>query len=114
MREPDWTNARCRTWPPEDFFLEQIPAEVAEQCCDPCPIRIACFEWADRRGELGFWGGTTEKQREAMTSGVRRTKCPVCAAPAPFRLADEQVCGFCGMSWPIKPEKTPGRTASVA
>lgn len=114
MTRPDWTQAACRNTDRDRFFTDDDEVEEAIiALCHTCPIRDDCFDWATHHGEHGYWGATTRQQRQALTAGIRRAKCPACAAPAPYRRGQTQICGFCGMSWHIKPEKTPAPHASA-
>lgn len=46
------------------------PPSQAEQAaiavCRACPVREECLDYALEHGELGMWGGTTERQRAAL------------------------------------------------
>ena len=102
--EPNWAHANCGGFPdPEEFFRPDgsVPEHVAA-LCHVCTIRDACFDWADQTGQLGVWGATSTAQREAMATGIQRANCPTCHAPAPFQHEAAQVCGYCGMSWPVR------------
>ena len=63
---PAWTEwAACRGVPDPDVFFPPAGTKsgdkrvrtVIEGYCEQCPVRAACAEFADRRGEVGIWGG---------------------------------------------------------
>lgn len=117
MTRPDWTRAACRHYPdPEDFDFDEDRGDLVPDTlimlCHGCPIRDDCFDWASRWREFGIWAATTRNQRRRIREGGHRRNCPACNAPAPFRRDDGQVCGFCGMSWHVKPGKTPDPSVS--
>lgn len=69
------SRAACGSADPELFFPEgnsenlvvQLQIEAAKTVCRRCPVRTACLDWAEDTGQkFGVWGGTTEKEREAM------------------------------------------------
>jgi WhiB family redox-sensing transcriptional regulator len=39
--------------------------------CRLCPVAAECLQYALDNGESGVWGGTTDKEREAMGKGTR-------------------------------------------
>jgi hypothetical protein len=39
---------------------------VADRFCKTCPVRVECLQWALARNETGVWGGTDDKDREAI------------------------------------------------
>lgn len=116
MNTPDWTDAACRDHPdPEIFHLDTFPPELAANMpCHSCPIRVECFNYAWQKGLFGYWGGTSDAQRRTLKEGFTRARCPICGAPSPFRQANTQVCGYCGMSWPARRVKAPSRRDAAA
>ncbi|MGI9120536.1 MAG: WhiB family transcriptional regulator [Acidimicrobiales bacterium] len=71
-RPPWMPRAACRDHPDIDFCPSSprrgIPADVspALAICTGCPVTAQCLAHAVEHGELGVWGGTTERQRRAM------------------------------------------------
>lgn len=66
---PPWLlNAVCRGEPIETFFPPRGSSyERARELCSSCPARPECLSYALADPELvGFWAGTTEKQRKKM------------------------------------------------
>lgn len=93
----------CQGMDTDDFFPDQrghddaVPAEL-QRLCDRCPVRAECLTYALRHREYGVWGGTTERQRLALSRTTRRAKCPVCRSRRVLGGA-AQVCLTCGASW---------------
>jgi WhiB family transcriptional regulator, redox-sensing transcriptional regulator len=60
--------ALCTAEDPELFFPD--PSEAAAEAltvCGRCSVRRECLSWAlTRRERYGVWGGTTERDREAL------------------------------------------------
>lgn len=49
---------------PGGFGKPPTAAErAAVAVCRACPVREVCLEYALEHGELGVWGGTTERER---------------------------------------------------
>jgi hypothetical protein len=46
-------------------------ADTLQRICMNCPINRECLEYALEVKVYGYWGGTTEKQRERMQSAKR-------------------------------------------
>lgn len=67
----------CVGKPPTGFFLEtssqKHPALLdALSCCEICPVRKPCLEYALGLPwgiDFGIWGGTNRNQRKAMRDG---------------------------------------------
>jgi WhiB family redox-sensing transcriptional regulator len=57
--------ANCRDIPTAEFYVEYPGKRIVKACAD-CPVRGACLEWAVEHEALGYWAGTTPKQRRAM------------------------------------------------
>jgi WhiB family redox-sensing transcriptional regulator len=58
----DWTDAKCATGDARllHLFFSEDQAEIleAKAICQGCPMRLACLEGAQERGEpWGVWGG---------------------------------------------------------
>jgi WhiB family redox-sensing transcriptional regulator len=45
--------------------------EVAKARCRPCPVRVACCDYAVRHHQQGIWGGTDEDDRKALRMNRR-------------------------------------------
>ncbi len=107
-----WKHAQCEGEDTEQFFAVpnnkgQMP-EKLQATCTSCPVRVECLRWAFEKGELGFWGGTTESQREAMRRPIRRAKCPVCLGTQIHNTPEVQTCMGCGTSWRATKKTAPG------
>ncbi|MDP9403226.1 MAG: WhiB family transcriptional regulator [Actinomycetota bacterium] len=61
--------AACRDRPEVDFFPDSprrgTPPDVAPALavCFACPVQAPCRAYALDHGELGVWGGTTDRHR---------------------------------------------------
>ncbi|MCX4513865.1 WhiB family transcriptional regulator [Streptomyces sp. NBC_01619] len=78
----DWREmATCRGADPELFFpighsnssaiLMQV--DEAKAVCRRCPVMEQCLDWAVKAGPVeGVWGGTTEKERRAISQSRLR------------------------------------------
>lgn len=58
-------NADPELWFPERRGRSESP-EYAVALCYGCPILDACRDVALNRRVMGIWGGTTERQRDAL------------------------------------------------
>jgi WhiB family redox-sensing transcriptional regulator len=68
---PAWhAEALCAETDPDVFFPEigGSPRQ-AKSVCAQCPVRLPCLQWALDQPDpvYGVWGGTTERERRAMT-----------------------------------------------
>lgn len=72
VREPsesiDWMQqAACVGVDPEAFFTDRQRGQrvdpMVREICDGCPVKAECLDYATRHGEIGVWGGTTERER---------------------------------------------------
>ena len=67
----DWRDrAACNTTEDTAFYSDK-PAEqkqAAQRLCGTCPVRRACLASALLKDEQGVWGGTTESEREGITT----------------------------------------------
>lgn len=115
----EWRDhALCRDLDTDQFFPDDdddprapSPPElaVALTYCDTCPVRHECLTEALARDEVGVWGGTTRAQREALTRGLIRARCPVCVSPWLRTASEVQVCLSCGVSWRATVRRTSGQ-----
>ena len=65
---PEWhTQAACRGHDPELFFTNGSYPQATYDICQACPVRIDCLEHAIANDEQGMWGGTSERDRRALT-----------------------------------------------
>jgi len=69
--------ASCTQVAPDLFFAEGSnlsDTRLAKAVCAECPVVDACLEYAlvNRMG-FGVWGGTTERERQAL---LRKVKIP--------------------------------------
>lgn len=109
---PPWFgDAQCRTADPGLFNPDTETGKRlarAQVYCAVCPVVAECLTWAVRRGESGYWGGTSTAQRDRMRRRRSRAKCPRCSVEQPVSFANlllsgavdpQQVCLSCGLSW---------------
>lgn len=47
-----------------NFYSKRVNKAVMS-LCNTCPSKEACYDYALRNEEYGYWGGTTERQRSA-------------------------------------------------
>jgi hypothetical protein len=40
--------------------------KILERICQPCEARVECLQYALENAVLGFWAGTSEKQRRIL------------------------------------------------
>jgi hypothetical protein len=74
----------------------------AAKLCFQCPVQAECLAWALARDEWGTWGGTSQRDRNALRKGIVRKMCPACGnRRAPRGTGDIQVCMACGLSWNV-------------
>jgi WhiB family redox-sensing transcriptional regulator len=74
----DWRlAAACRDLDPDLFFpvgaTGPSVGQIAEakQVCDACPVQRNCLSWAIKHYQAyGIWGGTTERERQALRTAV--------------------------------------------
>lgn len=70
---PGWMRrAACRGRPADEFVLPHAPSRArARRVCGGCPVREDCLAFALADPDLmGVWGGTTERERDAMRRAV--------------------------------------------
>jgi WhiB family transcriptional regulator, redox-sensing transcriptional regulator len=80
MTHDDWRHrAACRDEDPELFFpISEVgpgarQAAQAKAVCARCPVREQCLRYALDNGlDDGIFGGTTERERRALTRRTRR------------------------------------------
>lgn len=65
--KPWMREAEClkRGIPTDAFFPEQSAPPEVRAACYACDVRPECSEWAIRLGEMGYWGGMSEKARKS-------------------------------------------------
>lgn len=82
--------------------------DAGRAICSGCDVREECLQKALDLGPsvYGLWGGTTKSERERLLRGIRRIKCPVCAAATVTDLAVWQICLSCGHSWLVTARPT--------
>lgn len=74
---PAWAeHAACRGMPVEQFFPgagggdDVAKVSAARKVCSGCPVLEDCLAWAVAHVERGFWGGTTERERQAIRASA--------------------------------------------
>lgn len=92
--EANYGTPRCVSADPEMFFAEKGRTNrAAKDLCDQCPCKQPCLEYAlglPATDDFGVWGGTSERQREALRNGY---DSPYCGWPKCTRRP--QVGGLC-------------------
>ena len=69
--------AACRGEEPGLFFQEDAPTRRRLRAlCASCPVSKDCREYAVASGCEGWWGGTTEAQRERLRKKRYRVEDP--------------------------------------
>jgi WhiB family transcriptional regulator, redox-sensing transcriptional regulator len=65
----DWRfDALCTQVGPDPWHLQQGESAMpAKRICMACPVRRQCLEFALTHDEHGIWGGTTERERRAIS-----------------------------------------------
>ncbi len=74
---PPWmADGACRNRPDVTWFPDKgQPAGPAKAVClSECPCRAACLAYAMETGAVGIWGGTSDRERQALrkVAGKRR------------------------------------------
>ncbi len=66
-------NALCRSVNPELMTPASTESDAfAKSVCCKCEHKRECLDFALRNREFGIWGGTDDRQREAMLSANAR------------------------------------------
>lgn len=76
LRPPDeaWRERAACKGKPVDWWLPPVTASghavryppEAVALCDACPVREQCLDFAIAHDELGYWGGTGERERRRV------------------------------------------------
>lgn len=69
-----WRSATCRDTDVRAFYPERARTMTvtARKLCGRCPVRQACLDDAlSRGGDLGIWGGLSERERRQLKRGRR-------------------------------------------
>jgi WhiB family redox-sensing transcriptional regulator len=87
----DWyARAACKGYPTNLWFPDKgwtVQAAAAKLVCNRCPVRAECLEAG--AGELGIWGGLSERKRRPQADTPRGTgHCLVCNG----RTTERAVC----------------------
>jgi WhiB family redox-sensing transcriptional regulator len=67
----DWRDRAACTGTENPAFYSDNPTDqtkAAQEVCGSCPVRRSCLATALLHDEQGVWGGTTETDREAITT----------------------------------------------
>lgn len=68
--EPWMVDGLCAQADPELWFPEiGSTGHAAKRICQQCPVIEECLAYAVEHGEMGIWGGTSERQRTATRRG---------------------------------------------
>jgi WhiB family redox-sensing transcriptional regulator len=66
-------SAACRGKPPEWFMPERgDQLHDVREICAGCAVAGPCLDWALVHHEVGFWGGTSERERRRLRAELRR------------------------------------------
>lgn len=71
----DWRDRAACTNTQNPAFYSDDPTDQAiatQQVCGSCPVRRSCLASALLNDEQGVWGGTTEAEREVITTKLAR------------------------------------------
>jgi WhiB family redox-sensing transcriptional regulator len=101
---PEWmSQAACRGLDSNIFYPDPPKRGIgiaAARACLPCPVQDECLLWALQKPEkFGVWGGTSERDREAILKGIYRKRCPVCGSGRHTDTTTGQICMACGVYW---------------
>jgi WhiB family redox-sensing transcriptional regulator len=83
-RRPNWQlHAACRDESVDLFITDGGgPSARAKQLCARCPVRLHCLRYALSDPDLvGYWGGTSERERRRLRKASRRARAERLAAP---------------------------------
>lgn len=63
---PEWMqHGECHNMGPALFYPEGAEGlGERRDICASCPVCDECREWAVANNELGWWGGTSERERD--------------------------------------------------
>lgn len=70
----DWRErANCIGTDPNSFFSEVHVAvpKVVKRVCANCEVQAECLDWALRHEANGYWGGTSEHERQQLRKKLR-------------------------------------------
>ena len=82
--------AKCRDMDVNLFFQDRITSIEAINACLVCPVKEPCLDHALRHEIVGYWGGTTGKERKT----IRRKMNIIMQRPeAQKRFIPEVSCG---------------------
>ncbi len=100
---PDWmVRAACRGLDTSIFYPDPKKRGIgldAARACFPCPVQDECLLWALNHEKHGTWGGTSQRDREAILRGIYRKRCPVCSSGRHTDTDRGQICMACGVFW---------------
>lgn len=67
---PAWyEDALCAQVDTELFHPEQGGnSRPAKRVCAACPVRAECLDYAMRTKAMGIWGGTSQRERQALAN----------------------------------------------
>lgn len=108
--------AKCNGGDTEAFFVSdewgksRQRARTAEEqaaidVCNTCPVSGNCLWWAMTNTKpkiVGVWGGTTTRERDALSRPGLRVSCVRCKARDNVMADAFQICRKCGLSWRFK------------
>ena len=72
----------CSETDPEMWFTEDEKPQYDEinllkRICAGCEVREECLQYALRHSVMGFWAGTTPKERQRMRSRLGIVSTPI-------------------------------------
>jgi hypothetical protein len=65
----DWRQrANCRDIPTSEFYRArgEMVSEHVRQACGACEVSAECLDWALHHELVGYWAGTSGRQRERL------------------------------------------------
>lgn len=115
---PEWmSQAACRGLDSNIFYPDPPRRGIgraAARVCFPCPVQDECLLWALDHEKFGTWGGTSERDREAILRGIYRKRCPVCGSGRNADTDRGQACMACGMHWETRQRAPLANAGAVA
>jgi WhiB family transcriptional regulator, redox-sensing transcriptional regulator len=102
MREAACLGAPLGLFVPDAEAPRPPPGVLAY--CDRCPVADRCLAWALAWDEVGYWGGTSSRERRQLRRPRLRVGCPRGCGPhavVPLGQA-HQACLACAVSWPAR------------
>jgi WhiB family transcriptional regulator, redox-sensing transcriptional regulator len=89
LHRPEWqAHAACRGQGSDLWIVDSpgAPYETHRAVCASCPVREPCLSYALAHKSLkGFWGGTTERERQKLRRATAQASLPAAERHEPAR-----------------------------